>query len=218
MFGGEPDLLRFALEATGDPRAAGTLVTLIRENKIAQENLPNVAKTITALGQAGEIDFVLTLTKNQPSLLKPISMGAKYNGATPGRPDSVVALLGHAEPSIREAAAELAGRWKIQAAIEPLAKRILEAPETAERLNAARALARLGDLERLRNFTAPGQARAVRIAAISAGGSPTGERRQGSHRDFDQRHRTGRSRWFSLPSLATQTEPANWLTHSLKHN
>ena len=168
VFGGEPDLLRFALEATGDPRAAGTLVTLIRENKIAQENLPNVAKTIAALGQAGEIDFVLTLTKNQPSLLKPISMGAKYNGATPGRPDSVVALLGHAEPSIREAAAELAGRWKIQAAIEPLAKRILEAPETAERLNAARALARLGDLERLRNFTAPGQARAVRIAAISA--------------------------------------------------
>ncbi|MED5278086.1 MAG: hypothetical protein VYD86_03125, partial [Verrucomicrobiota bacterium] len=69
---------------------------------------------------------------------------------------------------IREAAAELVGLWKIQSANERLAKRIRESDYPSEQLIAARALARLGQLDRLQELSALGQAQPVRIAAIAA--------------------------------------------------
>ena len=94
---------------TGDPRATETLVTLIREDKIARENLPNVARTIAGLGQATEIDFVLSLAEKQPDLLQSIVASARNNKTKPDNAGSVVAHLGHADRPIREAAAELVG-------------------------------------------------------------------------------------------------------------
>ena len=168
VFDGETGPLRFALEATGDPRATETLVTLIREDKIARENLPNVARTIAGLGQATEIDFVLSLAEKQPDLLQSIVASARNNETKPDNAGSVVAHLGHADRPIREAAAELVGLWKIQSANERLAKRIRESDYPSERLIAARALARLGQLDRLQELSALGQAQPVRIAAIAA--------------------------------------------------
>ena len=168
VFAGETGPLRFALEATGDPRATETLVTLIREDKIARENLPNVARTIAGLGQATEIDFVLSLAEKQPDLLQSIVASARNNETKPDNAGSVVAHLGHADRPIREAAAELVGLWKIQSANERLAKRIRESDYPHEQLIAARALARLGQLDRLQELSALGQAQPVRIAAIAA--------------------------------------------------
>ena len=65
-------------------------------------------------------------------------------------------------------AAELVGLWKIQSANERLAKRIRESDYPSEQLIAARALARLGQLDRLQELSALGQAQPVRIAAIAA--------------------------------------------------
>ncbi|MBO61360.1 MAG: hypothetical protein CMO63_05245, partial [Verrucomicrobiales bacterium] len=168
VFDGETGLLQYALKATGDPRATATLVTLIRENKIARDNLSNAVRTIAGLGQSEEIDFVLSLANDQPSLLQPVAAGARQNSAQPAQPEIVVAHLGHADQSIREAAAELAGLWKIKTAHAPLAKRIVESQQASERLTAARALAKLGQFDQLRKLSALGQAREVRIATISA--------------------------------------------------
>jgi len=168
VFDGETRPLRFALEATGDPRATEMLVTLIREDKIARENLPNVVRTIAGLGQTAEIDFVLSLADKEPSLLQSIVHGARNNETKPGIAEGITAHLDDQDRAIREAAAELAGLWKIQEANERLIKRILESEHPSERLIAAKALARLDQLDRLRELSALGQAQPVRIATIAA--------------------------------------------------
>ena len=168
VFDGETDLLRFALEATGDPRATETLVKLVREEKIAKKNLPNVAQIIAGLGETAEIDFMLSLAEKQPDLLQPIVKGARNNKAKPGNIEGIVDHLGHSNRTTREAAAELAGLWKIQAASNHLAKRICDSVHSSERLTAARALARLNQLTRLQEISAVDQIHAVRIAAITA--------------------------------------------------
>ena len=168
VFDGETRPLRFALEATGDPRATEMLVTLIREDKIARENLPNVVRTIAGLGQTAEIDFVLSLADKEPSLLQSIVHGARKNETKPGIAEGITAHLDDQDRAIREAAAELAGLWKIQEANERLIKRILESEHPSERLIAAKALARLDQLDRLRELSALGQAQPVRIATIAA--------------------------------------------------
>ena len=168
VFDGEPESLRFALQATGDPRATETLVVLVNLNKIDQANLPNTAKTIASLGSAAEVDFALSLAEKQPELLPSIAAGARHNSAKPSGADSVLMHLESDDPLVRKAAAELIGTWQVKTASVLLAKRMSEGRATLERLTIARSLARLNRLDRLQYFAKRGQAEFVRVAAITA--------------------------------------------------
>ena len=122
---------------------------------------------IAGLGQATEIDFVLSLAEKQPDLLQSIVASARATTRPSPITPSVVAHLGHADRPIREAAAELVGLWKIQSANERLAKRIRESEYQVSN-SSPRALARLGQLDRVQELSALGQAQPVRIATSAA--------------------------------------------------
>ena len=168
VFGGSPHQLRFALEATGDPRATARLVALLRNSKISENDTPNVVKTIAGLGKAPEVDHVLTLADKQPSLLISIAEGARHNAAKPDRAASVIKHLAHDDRPVREAAAELAGIWRVTGAVDALAGRVRNAQDASEHLIAARALARLKQFDRLARFTSSAQSQNIRIAAVAA--------------------------------------------------
>ena len=168
VFGGATDQLRYALEATGDPRATEPLVALLRDAKIGEGDLPNAVKTIAGLGRPPEVDLVLTLAGKQPSLLTSIAEGARHNGVKPDGAASVIPRLAHGELPVREAAAELAGIWRVTAAGGALAGRVRNARDASERLIAARALARLKQFDRLAGLAASTQDQDVRVAAVAA--------------------------------------------------
>jgi len=168
VFGGANDQLRYALEATGDPRATEPLVALLRDGKIDDSDLPNVVTTIAGLGVASEIDLVLTLAGKQPGLLTSIAEAARYNDAKPEGAASVILRLDHADRPVREAAAELAGAWGVTGATGALAVRVRDAEAASERLTAAKALARLEQFERLAGLASSTQDQDVRVAAVAA--------------------------------------------------
>jgi putative heme-binding domain-containing protein len=168
VFGGATDQLRYALEATGDPRATERLVALLRDSKINENATPNVVKTIAALGNAPEVDYILTLADKQPSLLVSIAEGARHNAAKPDRATSVIEHITHGDRTVREAAAELAGIWRVTGADDVLASRVRNAQDASEHLIAARALARLKQFDRLAGLASSTQDQNVRIAAVAA--------------------------------------------------
>ena len=113
VFGGDTDQLRYALEATGDSRATESLISLLQNGNVNATNLPNVVKTVAALGGVEEIDIVLSFAGKQPTLLTPIVAGARHNKATPKGIKKVLPLLEHQDSDVRRAAAELTGIWRV---------------------------------------------------------------------------------------------------------
>ena len=78
IFNGDPNQLRFALEAAGDSRAISRLVDLLKEIKIDDQNIKNILKTIAGLGNSKELDIALSIATSNPILLDSMVTDLEY--------------------------------------------------------------------------------------------------------------------------------------------
>ena len=83
VFDGDPSRLAFALKEVGDPRAIAPLVAVIQKGGIGGQDLPQAVTTVSALGQAAELDAMMTLAKKTPALLSAVAAGAVTIRASP---------------------------------------------------------------------------------------------------------------------------------------
>lgn len=168
VFDGDPGRLSFALKKVNDPRAIAALVEVIQKGELKGEDRANAVTTVAALGSSDQVRSVLAQAKKSPELLEAIAVGARSNAEIPAEKAEVLGHLSSQSAKVRMAAAELAGRWKIEEATEVLAKGVSSAASTDERLAMTTALARLGGTRTLTDLWLSQSSPAVRAAAIAA--------------------------------------------------
>ena len=169
VFDGNPSRLAYALKEVGDPRAIAPLVEVIRKGGIAETDLPQAVTTVSALGQAAELDAMLTLAKKTPILLPAIAAGAANNSRAPSQTEAVTEFLTSRASETRVAAAQLCGTWKVASAREKLlemtsAKNL----ELDEATSLCHALGSLGATTDLQKLSSAGNSSKVRAAAVAA--------------------------------------------------
>ena len=169
VFDGNPSRLAYALKEVGDPRAIAPLVEVIRKGGIAVDDLPQAVTTVTALGQAAELDAMLTLARKKPDLLSAVAAGAANNTRVPSQTETVTEFLTSKASGTRVAAAQLCGTWKIRSAREKLLQlteaKSLQLDEAASLCHALGSLGATADLQKL---SSAGNSPKVRAAAIAA--------------------------------------------------
>ncbi len=168
VFDGKLDRLAFALGASTDRRAMEPLVAMVRDGKIKGAERDGAIRTIAGLGGPEELGAVLEIAAREPALWPAVADGAQANRNAPRDASAVAKFLGHDSVPVRSAAAELCGRWKLDSAKPQLIAMVSgTASLQPDRLVAARALARIGDLESLAALAAD-KPLPVRAAAIAA--------------------------------------------------
>jgi putative heme-binding domain-containing protein len=168
VFDGKLDRLAFALGASTDRRAVEPLVAMVRDHRIKGAERDDAVRTIAALGGPEELGAVLEIAGREPALWPAVADGAQANRNVPRDSSAVAKFLGHDSAPVRAAAAELCGRWKLDSAKPQLIAMVTgPASQQPDRLVAARALARMGDLESLAALAAD-KSLLVRAAAIAA--------------------------------------------------
>ena len=169
VFDGNPSRLAYALKEVGDPRAIAPLVEVIRKGGIAVDDLPQAVTTVTALGQAAELDAMLTLAIKKPDLLSAVAAGAANNTRVPSQTETVTEFLTSKASGTRVAAAQLCGTWKVRSAREKLLQlteaKSLQLDEAASLCHALGSLGATADLQKL---SSAGNSPKVRAAAIAA--------------------------------------------------
>ncbi|MCC7423418.1 MAG: HEAT repeat domain-containing protein, partial [Planctomycetaceae bacterium] len=121
--GSESRHLPFALKAVNSPAVVPSLVQLVKEKKIAANDLPNVLSLIAELGNAAELRpvFELAVAEGTPpadasALLSGLATAASKRGVVPEGDLTVVDRLAAAESPLAEpiqaAALRAIGAWK----------------------------------------------------------------------------------------------------------
>ena len=168
LFQGRVDRLAFALQAANDPRATEHLLGLLRSGQVNPERRQLAARVVAAVGASAELGDLLTIVRSEPSMLSAVVEGARSNEAVPTDAEAVSQLLEHADEATRTAAAELAGKWRVNSARTRLREVLVDEGSPLElRLIAGRSLASMGDVEALAEVSRTG-ADAVRTAALTA--------------------------------------------------
>lgn len=168
VFDGKLDRIAFALGAATDRRAMEPLVAMVRDGRIKGAERDGAIRTIAALGGPDEWSVVMEIAGGEPALWPAVADGAQANHRVPREASAMTKFLGHDSAPVRAAAAELCGRWKLDSAKPQLIAMVANAASRQpDRLAAARALARIGDLESLAAL-AVDQPLPVRTAAIAA--------------------------------------------------
>jgi len=169
VFDGDPSRLAFALKEVGDPRAIAPLVAVIQKGGIGGEDLPQAVTTVSALGQAAELDAMMTLAKKTPALLSAVAAGAVNNPRKPGQTETAAGFLNSPNAKTRIAAAQLVGTWKVNAAREKLLGMTRNANlQLDEAISLCHALGDLGATPDLQALSKNGRSPKVRTAAVAA--------------------------------------------------
>ena len=168
IFNGDPNQLRFALEAAGDSRAISRLVDLLKEIKIDDQNIKNILKTIAGLGNSKELDIALSIATSNPILLDSIASASKYNESKPKGINKVIPLLSHENLGVRQAAAELAGEWKIKGSSTALKLIVQKSKTPLEQFRAAETLRKIESLDVLESLSKSKESNGARMAALAS--------------------------------------------------
>jgi putative heme-binding domain-containing protein len=178
-FDGNVRHLTYILQAADSPQVVGPLVKLLEQGKLPADRRESVLLLIAALGGPPELRMCLDLAlagnapaEQRAALIRTLARATRMRKVQPeGNLDALVALLGDGNQSLRLAAIEAAGLWKLDAARAPL----LELATTAEsspaiRQAALEALAVYGDASRdaLITLCTPQQILAIRRPAIAS--------------------------------------------------
>lgn len=168
VFDGDARRMAYALKKADDSRAIEALLATVKGGGLGQEDKSNAVTMIAALGTAADLDAILSLVRQEPDLLEALAEGATANAAIPEAGATVARFLTSEPPSVRIAAARLAGRWKVAAAEDLLVRNATAAGSTPERLAMTSALASLGSIDSLRALWTSKDHAQVRAAAIAA--------------------------------------------------
>jgi putative heme-binding domain-containing protein len=181
--GSESRHLPFALKAVNSPAVVPSLVQLVKEKRVAANDLPNVLALIAELGNAAELRPVFELAvaegtapADAAALLSGLAGAATKRGVTPEGDLAVVERLAGAEAgvpdAVQAAALRAVGAWKREPARGALIKVAMDTKASlALRLAAVEGVQSLGgaaSVETLVTLTARNIPREVRAAAATA--------------------------------------------------
>src|SRR5262249_39674963 len=121
-FGGDVRELTFAVQTAGARGGARPLVELVRAGKVPADREENVLALIAALGNPQELQMIfdlvgrdVTSAKRKAVLLEGLAQAVRQRGVRPaGDLGNLAPLLSVKEEAVREAAARLAGLWKLE--------------------------------------------------------------------------------------------------------
>ncbi len=122
-FGGNFKHVVFALKATGNPGALEPLVAALRDGRIGESDRPTVVQLIGQMGGPAELGLLLEPAGGvAPAVwagdLELLARTIRVRKTEPASPERALALLDHADPAVRRAAARLCGVLKLEAARE----------------------------------------------------------------------------------------------------
>ncbi|VTS04398.1 PVC-type heme-binding CxxCH protein [Tuwongella immobilis] len=127
-FGGNSSHLLFALKAAGSNDVVPPLVALVKAGKVSADSEAAVLGMLANLGGPNELRLVYDRLLASPAarqapLLAALEQAARVRKVEPtGDRETVLKLLASDNDATRVAAVRLAGRWKLEAAREPLAR------------------------------------------------------------------------------------------------
>lgn len=171
VFDGDFKRIGFALFAADNSEATRSLATMAKAGQLTGEAEKNALITVANLGGSEELEMVLNLAaqRSDVDLLKALAEAPSTNTAKPANAAVLQGLLLHDDAQIRTLALQLFGRWEI-----PLEGRLLvqqmekTGVQAAERMAAADALIRLGEIDLLKTVATTHTQAAVRNTAIAA--------------------------------------------------
>ena len=169
VFEGVSSRLAYALREVNDPRAVSRLVELVSSGGIKADDLPQAVVTISALGEEDDLRAMVELAGRSPDLLIAVARGVAENGRVPGNAKEILSLLESKNAEVARAAAELAGMWKLSSAQARLV--IMAGTPQADPLTVSvtcRALGRLEQYARLKEFSESGRSAVLRSHAVAA--------------------------------------------------
>ena len=123
VFGGNINRLTFALKAAESPQVVGSLVALLKDDKIAADRRGEVLQMVAAMGGPGELRFIFdeAIAKKSPALLDALFTATQQRNVKPsGDLASIAALIDSAQAPLAVSASRLAGLWKVEAVREKL--------------------------------------------------------------------------------------------------
>ena len=179
VFDGKIDRVAFALQAANDRRAVQSLFELVKQRKITGANRRSALRMIAGLGGAEELAYVLQIAAGSADLelLTSLADSPNANRAAPKNTDVLAGLLADEDHRVRAVTARLIGKWKIPVKTEALVRLVdRKQSQFSERVAAAGALARLGEVDALQRLAMRGSEASIRTAATAAwaGVDPSG--------------------------------------------
>jgi len=143
-FGGNSKHLTYLLEAAGSPAVVGPLMDLLRSGKVPADRKESLLVLVAALGGPNELKAVYDLAmddRSEPAarseLLGALSRAARMRKVTPaGDLATIATLVDDKNESLRLAAIEAAGLWKVASLRDPLAA-VAKSADTAPAIRRA---------------------------------------------------------------------------------
>jgi len=156
VFAGNVNRLTFALKAAESAQVVGTLVALLKGDKIPADRRGEVLQMVAALGGPGELRFILdeAIETKSAGLLDALLTATQQRSVKPsGDLAGVAKLIDDSSAVVSAAASRLAGLWQIEPARAKLTARLRKADmNPALRQAAADALALMGGPESKSTF------------------------------------------------------------------
>ncbi len=172
VFAGNINRLSFALKAAESAQVVGTLVNLLRGDKIPADRRGDLMQTVAGLGGPNELRFIFdeAIAKESAPLLDALLKATQQRNVKPsGNLSGLASLIESKQAATSAAASRLAGVWKIEAVRPALTSRAMQKDLNATLKQAAfDGLAMLGGDPSRKTFTElaePSQPLATRMMA-----------------------------------------------------
>ncbi|MEX0979260.1 MAG: HEAT repeat domain-containing protein, partial [Pirellulales bacterium] len=178
-FGGNVRHLTYALQAAGDPRVVAPLLELLKSGKLPPERQESILLLVAALGGPPQLRVVLdmaldsgTKTASRAALVRALANATRMRKVRPeGDVAAIGGLIDSQDESLRVAAIEASGLWRVESLGEKLLA-LASGSETSDNVRryAMNGLAALGPKngESLATLCKRGQPAASRAMAIAA--------------------------------------------------
>ncbi len=157
VFAGNINRLSFALKAAESAQVVGSLVALLKGDKIPEDRRGDLMQTVAGLGGPGELRFIFdeAVAKQSAPLLDALMKATQQRNLKPsGDLSGIAGLIESKQAATSAAASRLAGLWKIEAVREKLTARAKQADLNGSLKQAAfDGLAMLGGPASAKTFT-----------------------------------------------------------------
>jgi putative heme-binding domain-containing protein len=181
-FGGNVRHLTYALQAAGEPRVVAPLLKLLESGKLPPERQESLLLLVAALGRPSQLRVVFdkaleseTRAAIRPALVRALAAATRMRKVQPeGELAAIGGLIDSQDESLRLAAIEAAGLWRVESLTEKLLALASSGETSADvRRAAMNGLAALGPksgepLSALCKRGQPAASRAMAIAALAA--------------------------------------------------
>lgn len=158
----------YAVLEVSDARVMRTLLDYIKQDKIADADLPRAVRLVSSLGSKEEIKEVFDLSKQNLAILPEVAMGATSSSAVPDNASDLATLFGDSDVSVRMAAVKLAGIWKVESLGGQIAQLAKTSATAEEYMTATNALALLQDIDALKSLMDQNNSPGLRASAAGA--------------------------------------------------